>query len=72
MTSISTYTRKKRSSTSTPLEGPVLPLSSIMISASLIYVPLPESLCSSAKKNLLSSKTKTALSITNFFVCVSS
>ena len=31
MTSISTYPKKKRSSTSTPLEGLVLPLSSIMI-----------------------------------------
>ena len=73
MTSISTYTKKKRSSTSTPLEGSVLPLSSIMISASLVYVPLPESLCSSAKKKtpFFPPKPK-PLSRLQTFLCVSS
>lgn len=69
MTSISTYPKKKRSSTSTPLEGLVLPLSSIMIvRVSNICSFGPQCLYSSLRKWKISSppKPEPALSITNF------
>ena len=69
MTSISTYPKKKRSSTSTPFEGLVLPLASIMIfRVSNICSFGLQCLYPSLRKWKISSppEPKPALSITNF------
>ena len=69
MTSISTYPKKKRSSTSTPFEGLVLPLASITIfRVSNICSFGPQCLYLSLRKWKTSSppKPKPALSIENF------
>lgn len=70
MTSISTYTKKKRSSTSTPLEGSVLPLSSIMISASLICFFARISLLLCEKKPSLLQNQNRSLDYKLFCVCI--